>query len=121
MVYAYTLRRSVAPTQTHVLLRAPRCFSHPAWTPRQNLTRTLESQLQAFLDDIVDDSTADASADAPKKKPQRFGVKTEGVWISCAGGSREAREDLSQNASEREEDEMIWWAWDGKIVGFNDW
>ncbi|KAH7903454.1 hypothetical protein BJ138DRAFT_1107657, partial [Hygrophoropsis aurantiaca] len=27
----------IAPTQTHVLLRAPRRFSHPAWIPRQNL------------------------------------------------------------------------------------
>ncbi|EPS93258.1 hypothetical protein FOMPIDRAFT_1024075 [Fomitopsis schrenkii] len=107
----------LAPTQTHVLLRAPRRFAHPAWIPRQNLTRSLEGMLQSFLDDVC---VRDDAAQARKSK----GAKTEGVIVGCR------REGVSEGVrlggrgdaeDEDEEDEMIWWVWDGKIVGFADW
>ncbi|KAI0092888.1 hypothetical protein BDY19DRAFT_990564 [Irpex rosettiformis] len=109
----------LAPTQTHILLRAPRRFTHPAWTPRQNLTKSLETTLQTFVSDATCDSTADVSA---KAKKRTFGIKTEGVWISCraSSGAKENADGMTGTSLE-EEDEMIWWQWNGKVVGFSDW
>lgn len=116
-----------APTQTHVLLRAPRRFAHPAWLPRQNLTRTMEGVLHAFLEDA---GCVSEPAKQSKKKSARKGAKTEGVWLGCKGSSAtgadmaiiqdEAFEGKEDDEVE-EDDEMIWWVWDGKIVGFADW
>ncbi|KAI0915555.1 hypothetical protein AcV5_003741 [Taiwanofungus camphoratus] len=117
----------LAPTQTHVLLRAPRRFAHPAWLPRQNLTRTMEGVLHAFLEDA---GCVSEPAKQSKKKSARKGAKTEGVWLGCKGSSAtgadmaiiqdEAFEGKEDDEVE-EDDEMIWWVWDGKIVGFADW
>ena len=118
--------RTPAPTQTHVLLRAPRSFAHPAWVPRQNLSRALDAQLEAFLEDAVlppADGADAPQAEKPRQKV-RAGVRTEGVWVCARGGpsvplrgTREAGGEVAVC----EEDEMIWWAWDGKIVGFSEW
>lgn len=108
--------------QTHVLLRAPRRFSHPAWIPKQNLTRSLEGVLSSFLKDAYDAK----SRPDPKRKHPRAGVNTEGVWIGCKRSPPDLRFELPTTRNTdgdevAEEDEMIWWAWDGKIVGFSDW
>ena len=73
---------------------------------------------------------------ARKSKTSKVAVRTEGVWIACQGSkggadwgvatSENASDDEDENgeeegAEEDEDDEMIWWAWDGKIVGFSDW
>lgn len=115
----------LAPTQTHVYLRAPRRFAHPAWIARQNLSRTLDGVLDAHLLD----AGARGSGEGGAKKKTR-GVKTEGAWIGCRGGSAFAAEQAriaaeggkeQENETRDEEDEDIWWAWDGKIIGFADW
>ncbi|KZT13258.1 uncharacterized protein LAESUDRAFT_719602 [Laetiporus sulphureus 93-53] len=113
----------LAPTHAHVLLRAPRRFVHPAWVPKQNLTRSLEGMLQTFLEEArcMEGSRQD------KRSGARKGVKTEGVWVSCRGGEinpdvkLNVRENQDEEDEDEEEDEMIWWAWDGKIIGFADW
>lgn len=102
---------------------------HPAWTPKQNLTRSLEGVLTSFLDEAHGAGRRWESGG--KRKPLRTGVKTEGVWIGCRGSSEqeqgsfdsEKRVTVPDECEEivDEEDEMIWWAWDGKIVGFSDW
>jgi hypothetical protein len=56
-----------------------------------------------------------------KKKAHKLGVRTEGVWVSCAGRALDIHHDLSEDGDVQEEDEMIWWAWDGKIAGFSEW
>ncbi|KAI0078818.1 hypothetical protein K474DRAFT_1770791 [Panus rudis PR-1116 ss-1] len=111
----------LAPTQMHILLRAPRRFQHAAWIPRQNLTRSLESTLEAFLAEaVIDEAEGETSDPKPKKRVNRVGVKTEGVWIGCQ--REDAIEVVNNNTQDMsEEDEMIWWTWDGKIVGFQDW
>ncbi|KAH9916820.1 uncharacterized protein B0H18DRAFT_1037342 [Fomitopsis serialis] len=98
-----------SPTQTHILLRAPRRFAHPAWIPRQNLTRSLEGTLQS------------SSMMRTKKKGLARGAKTEGVWVGCSSSNLAAGMQLGSDVDEDEADEMIWWVWDGKIVGFSDW
>ncbi|KAH9853294.1 hypothetical protein C2E23DRAFT_822570 [Lenzites betulinus] len=113
----------LAPTQTHVYLRAPRRFAHPAWLARQNLTRSLDGVLDAFLVDV--------GARGVKEGKKTKGVRTEGVWIGCKGEStfatmaaqreRQGREQECKVLEDEEEDEEIWWAWEGKIIGFADW
>ena len=56
----------------------------------------------------------------------RTGVKTEGVWVCAKDGPRDVMEGLGEAQSEEraevsEEDEMIWWVWEGKIAGFSEW
>lgn len=76
--------------------------------------------LQSFLDDAC---ARDDAAQVRKKGPSR-GVKTEGVWIGCQCADVGETVQLGGHGDaddEDEEDEMIWWVWDGKIVGFADW
>ena len=75
--------------------------------------------LQAFLNDACTGNAAQ-----PGKKGPSRGVKTEGVWVGCRSSSvvEGVRLDGGGDGEEiDEEDEMIWWVWDGKIVGFADW
>ncbi|KAH7888278.1 hypothetical protein F5I97DRAFT_1926702 [Phlebopus sp. FC_14] len=105
----------MAPTQTHILLRAPRRFSHPSWTPRQNLCVSLDGYLADFLEESGE--TFDSEKAAGKKRKNNT-AKIEGVWIKPR--VTENREVVGFEEPD-EEDEMIWWSWDGKLVGFADW
>ena len=120
-----------APTQTHVLLRAPRRFSHAAWLPRQNVSATLDNMLQDFL---FDSGLGDAASTGTGEVQRRRGVggiktKTEGVLVTCQNGPNNNDGTSSHPAATvprivtvaREEDELIWWAWHGKLIGFADW
>ena len=114
----------LAPTQTHILIRAPRRFNHPAWIPRQNVTDSLELALQEFLNKSgLGKGDVGFNTDARTTKAG----KIEGVWITTRAGL--IGEDLRgskpatgpQGQDGPEDDEMIWWSWDGKLVGFSDW
>lgn len=105
----------LAPTQIHVLLRAPRRFDHPCWIPRQNLCASLDGCLSDFL---VESGETPPFSDAPAKKRTK-GNKVQGVWVKARGGS--TPNDLSSGGDLAEEDEFIWWSWDGKLAGFADW
>ncbi|KAH9963273.1 hypothetical protein BC827DRAFT_158629 [Russula dissimulans] len=127
----------LAPTQTHVLLRAPRRFSHPAWLPRQNVSTSLDKMLQDFV--VNSGIQADAASTggegnnlkARRRRGATGGIRTEGVLITChqtspddTGSPSHAypAASLATAVTEaREEDELIWWAWDGKLIGFADW
>ncbi|KAG1817655.1 uncharacterized protein BJ212DRAFT_1446648 [Suillus subaureus] len=103
----------MAPTQTHIVLRAPRKFMHPAWVPRQALSGAFD----ALLDQFLEESGERPTRDGIKKKK---GGKVEGVWIRSRQRLTEDSETISSHEIP-EEDEMIWWTWDGKLVGFADW
>lgn len=107
----------LGPTQTHVIIRAPRRFSHPAWVPRQNITAALD----VILDDFLRDSGQNYRENTVKTMKQS---KVEGVWITtCAGleKSTGATSSSSPPEGDMEEDDMIWWCWDGKLSGFANW
>lgn len=53
-----------------------------------------------------------------RRKARTKPGKVEGVWVTCRSRGVEFADD---NDDAAEEDEMIWWSWDGKIVGFADW
>ncbi|EJD00732.1 uncharacterized protein FOMMEDRAFT_168996 [Fomitiporia mediterranea MF3/22] len=128
----------IRPTQTRILLRAPRCFSHPAWIPHQNLSRDMDPLLREFIElpssstalhDITNASPIPAKAN--EKRKVHKGVKTDYVRVSCrgaanihteTGGSTECQEEGDAGKSEVEDtkDDMIWWSWDGKLEGFTD-
>ena len=119
-----------APTQTHVLLRAPRRFSHPAWLPRQNVSASLDNVLRDFLvgSGIEDPVPAGGARKAPRRGAA--GIKTEGVLVTCRASPDDSTSHPPAHlptsttvteASEGEEGELIWWAWDGKLTGFAEW
>ncbi|KAK0191713.1 hypothetical protein F5146DRAFT_929478 [Armillaria mellea] len=97
------LASEISPTQTHILIRAPRRFVHPAWIPRQNITASMDNFLEQFLG---------AAGHGPRTTKKK--TKIEGLWVACQRPST----DLGKGD---EEDEMIWWSWDGKLVGFAGW
>ena len=53
------------------------------------------------------------------------GVKTECVHVNAqrfALGTAEDGDELTPTEAEEDpDDELIWWAWDGKLVGYSDW
>ncbi|KIM78003.1 hypothetical protein PILCRDRAFT_608143 [Piloderma croceum F 1598] len=105
----------LTPTQTHILLRAPRRFVHPSWTPKQNWGRVMDGMLGDFLED------SGLRYGETRTKKKRKGGRIEGVWIRCRGSVSGVDEEERDDGEEDEDDEMIWWSWDGKIVGFSDW
>ncbi|GBE79048.1 hypothetical protein SCP_0202450 [Sparassis crispa] len=105
------------PMQTHILLRAPRRFFHPEWTPRQTMTRMMDGVLQTFVDEV----SAPETSPTKGKAKMRRGVRTEGVWIGCRGSTAGSGMEWNGDETDKdEEDEMIWWEWKGKIMGFAD-
>jgi len=46
------------------------------------------------------------------------GVKTDEVLIRC--DYAEVSAATSDNPESVEADDLIWWSWDGKIIGFGD-
>ncbi|KAK0205822.1 hypothetical protein DFS33DRAFT_1498503 [Desarmillaria ectypa] len=99
------LASDISPTQTHILIRAPRRFVHPAWIPRQNVTASMNNFLEQFLG---------AAGHGPRTSKKK--AKIEGLWVACQKPSTDLGTDVKN-----EEDEMIWWSWDGKLVGFAGW
>ncbi|KAI9466661.1 hypothetical protein BJY52DRAFT_1111488 [Lactarius psammicola] len=116
----------LAPTQTHVLLRAPRRFSHPAWLPRQSASASLDKMLRDFVVDSGlggGDDASTARNGKPRRRGAAAGVKTEGVLVTCQSGPDESlsKADLLRSEVREEEDEPIWWSWNGKLTGFAEW
>ena len=113
------------PMLTSVLLRAPRRFVHPNWVPRQNMTRDMDLALHAFNDPSHSNDNHQTSASKSKSK-----IKTECIRVRCHASNTDQRSketlesaDSADNVStaQDEDDELIWWAWDGKIEGFSEW
>jgi len=51
-------------------------------------------------------------------KKGRAGIKTDEVIIRC--DYAKVSEATSDGVESVEVDDLIWWSWDGKIVGFGD-
>ncbi|ESK83019.1 hypothetical protein Moror_11753 [Moniliophthora roreri MCA 2997] len=102
------------PTQTHILIRAPRRYNHPAWIPRQNVGRTMERVLEEFLADLHSRSE---TCPLPAKT-KKGSSKVEGVWVTAREAVKEDKTE-AEDAEVVEDDEMIWWSWDRELVGFS--
>ena len=66
--HRFSLTSLPAPTQIHVLLRAPRRFDHPSWVPRQNLCASLDNYL---ADPLVESGQTSARCDTTTKSKKR--------------------------------------------------
>ncbi len=112
---------TIAPTQTHILIRAPRSFVHPAWIPCQNVNSVLDGALDGFV-------RGPEWRDVPNLPIQRSSKvpKVEGVWITTRLGIQKLlcpplQEEDKGATRDEEDDDLIWWSWDGKLLGFLDW
>ncbi|KAH8830101.1 hypothetical protein DL96DRAFT_1553657 [Flagelloscypha sp. PMI_526] len=105
------LSDEIAPTNVHILLRAPRRFDHPTWTPRQNVASTLDKDFDDFLVGL-------SCLLAPDHFIGRK-LKFEGISLTSSTGSIGP---VHKDSDEEEDDELIWWIWNGgRIAGFCDW
>lgn len=153
----------IAPTQTRILLRAPRSFSHPTWHPLQSHSASFDKHLEALVPPPPPPPSALGSTAthlSRTKKPGFGRVKTEVIRITCSGvedransdrddedraqtrdqGQDKAEAELSRRLeevritdrgrdgtdddaddAEADDGEMIWWCWEGKLIGFADW
>jgi len=72
--------------------------------------------LANFLEDSGLVAGRNMEKDPVGRTKRKKGTESEGIWIRCrTDGDGEGEE------TKEEQDEMIWWTWDGKIVGFSDW
>jgi hypothetical protein len=81
--------------------------------------------LREFLVDSGLGGAASTRGDGkpPRRRGGAGGVKTEGVLVGCQtspddDGSISHPTTVTEVS---EEDELIWWAWDGKLTGFAEW
>jgi hypothetical protein len=82
----------------------------------------MEGVLANFLEDSGLDAEENIEKDIVGRTKRKKGSECEGIWIRCQGLENDRnRGDGETREEEDEEDEMIWWTWDGKIVGFSDW
>lgn len=84
----------------------------------------MDGVLGGFLEDSgLRDEGAEERRNGKLKKKGRV----EGIWIRCRGSTTDMDGGEEEEPEERmdgegdEDAEMIWWSWDGKIVGFSDW
>lgn len=70
--------------------------------------------MEAALADFLEESWS-SNDDRPSRKK-----RVEGVWVTARNGLGEP-EHRVETPPVHEDDEMIWWSWDGKLVGFADW
>ncbi|KAI6149862.1 hypothetical protein BKA82DRAFT_135444 [Pisolithus tinctorius] len=111
------------PTNIHILIRAPRRFTHPAWIPRQSFSPALDDFLDTFLDISADSKEpktppTTTGTTAGKQRDRKGNVRVEGIWARARQSGTD-REDADVDVDEQ--DELIWWGWDGKLTGFTDW
>jgi len=72
--------------------------------------------MESALEEFLEESGVQRGDQDGRKTGKGNKKRVEGVWVVCreAGGS-EVDEPVN------EDDEMIWWSWEGKLVGFSDW
>lgn len=76
----------------------------------------MENTLDEFL---MDSGLVRRDITAEKKRKAQKG-RVEGVWITCRDGLGAVDGNECKMSSD-ENDEMIWWSWDGKLTGFSEW
>jgi hypothetical protein len=99
-----SLDTELAPTRAHVLLRAPRRFTHPAWVPRAR-----------------DGVALDAALCGARRKGLPTDVVRVALGAPLEGASTSILGALPAAPLADELDEHIWWGWDGPLAGFADW
>ena len=77
-----------------------------------------------MLYDFLDHSGVGLSKSLTQRKYSKKN-HVEGVWITSRAGIQKGSMDdtalTHDTLVKQDDDEMIWWSWDGKLVGFSDW
>jgi hypothetical protein len=88
----------------------------------------MNKALRDFLEASSATSTTDRSDEnaKPKRKQTKQGKNAvEGLWLGGRNLVKPFPEDMASMADTALEgdelDELIWWSWEGKIVGFSGW
>jgi hypothetical protein len=86
----------------------------------------MDSMLRDFLVESGLDGALSTEGDGKPRRRGAAGVKTEGVLIGCQtipenSISHSISPVPTTTTEASEEDELIWWAWDGKLIGFTEW
>ncbi|EIN04343.1 hypothetical protein PUNSTDRAFT_146564 [Punctularia strigosozonata HHB-11173 SS5] len=131
------LGKELPPMDIHILIHAPRRFRHSRWTPRTQMSATMDSVLEHFLADCGLADTGHSNEDTPigmvKTRRTAKGSLTQGVWVGCRRSNpRRTTEaasndktcddfDCTSEEDDDDEDELMWWSWNDKLVGFDDW
>jgi len=80
----------------------------------------MDGALRDFLEDSGLELAGEGGVGGGRKRRMNGkGKRMEGVWVRCRGSDTGQGEGGDEE--EHEDDEMIWWSWDGKLVGFSDW
>ena len=81
--------------------------------PKQNLSRVIDDILTNF----EQDSSPKNEKIGSQKRFLKAAVKTDGVRVCCRGAQEDKpAEDLVEEQRVDEQDELIWWSWDGKLA-----
>jgi hypothetical protein len=93
----------------------------------------MSARMDNMLDEFLRASSSQEEQESRGNAGRGKGLKgkknrVEGVWVSADGShpsleeQRSSVHDAENGPKEVEDDEMIWWTWEGgKIVGFVDW
>ncbi|KAG9007442.1 hypothetical protein FRB94_001253 [Tulasnella sp. JGI-2019a] len=110
-------RDEIAPTLTHIMLQAPRRFKHPAWLPKQNMSKILDDQVANFFSGASSQSRGRRGpvedgiriVNTPNSAAQRVDPRTEVTGVKASDDDDEGANDL------------IWWQWNAESIrGFAD-
>ena len=77
-----------------------------------------------MLCDFLDDSGLGLSTSSSSHAKYSKKTNVEGVWItSRTGFQKETRDEAPTHdlLLKQDDDDIIWWSWEGKLVGFSDW
>lgn len=69
---------------------------------------------------VLDSVLPTSQCDGKTFKKGRAGAKTDEIVICCDYTKVSAVTRGGPNNPEADADDLIWWSWDGKIVGFGD-
>jgi hypothetical protein len=69
---------------------------------------------------VLDSVLPASQCDGETFKKGRTGAKTDGIVICCDYTNVPAVTKEGPNNAEADVDDLIWWSWDGKIIGFGD-
>lgn len=79
--------------------------------------------MESSLEEFLKKSRSHKQEQEPTNLKRVLGKKkqqsSEGVWVTSKAGLN-IPESLPPQAEE-DLDEMIWWSWDGRMVGFSEW
>ena len=78
--------------------------------------------MDKLVEQVFQDEKPATSNDTRSSKKHLWrGVQTEGMRIMCDQSYLDRTDEDGEELELDEDDEMIWWSWNGKLIGLGDW